>query len=396
MSGTFEAIHIAKMPSLLSFSSIPVHGYTSAGLVIIIIVPVILIISLVAFNLRCKSIPIVGNETDPDFRSALQEGQRKHPDKPFYLHSKPKIAILPLSWLNKLKSARESQLSARKEVMRRGLGQYTDLGTSLPEFFTAIKIDLTRHVQDLIPLLQEEIDYAFNHFLPHEETYQGWMKLCGFVFAKKVVVMLNAFAFVGQDLSRNQTWHETAYHYSDDLLAAFRSLYRWPFWLRPFVHPFIFERVGLSERRRKVAQMLAPLMRSEKCGIRLLDFVNTRLPSSRQDDVEFMARVQLRAVLASSDTVSQVVVNALYDLAARPEYVEPLREELESLIPEDGVWNMKMIRSLTKMDSFIKESTRTSCPYLGKIEIIRSMKVSGHHNNVSKLPMVVSPLRLCI
>jgi hypothetical protein len=47
----------------------------------------------------------------------------------------------------------------------------------------------------------------------------------------------------------------------------------------------------------------------------------------------------------------------LYDLAARSEYISPLREEIEELISQDG-WKKTTIAKMRKLDSFLKESSR--------------------------------------
>ena len=42
-----------------------------------------------------------------------------------------------------------------------------------------------------------------------------------------------------------------------------------------------------------------------------------------------------------------------------PEYIQPLREEVESVITEQG-WTRASLLSLRKMDSFLRESLRIS------------------------------------
>src|ERR1700759_1475173 len=49
----------------------------------------------------------------------------------------------------------------------------------------------------------------------------------------------------------------------------------------------------------------------------------------------------------------------LFELATRPEYVQPLRDEIEAVTKEEG-WSEDSFRKLWKVDSFIKESVRTS------------------------------------
>jgi hypothetical protein len=65
-------------------------------------------------------------------------------------------------------------------------------------------------------------------------------------------------------------------------------------------------------------------------------------------------------------------MQALFDLASRSEYIAPLREELESVMAQEGEENLspRAMAKLPLMDSFLKESQRhvaqnicTSSPY---------------------------------
>jgi hypothetical protein len=51
--------------------------------------------------------------------------------------------------------------------------------------------------------------------------------------------------------------------------------------------------------------------------------------------------------------------NSMLNLAARPECVAPLREELQEVIASEG-WTKTSLTKLRKMDSFLKESERTT------------------------------------
>jgi cytochrome P450 len=50
-------------------------------------------------------------------------------------------------------------------------------------------------------------------------------------------------------------------------------------------------------------------------------------------------------------------MHAFYYLAAFPEYMKPLREEIEEIIQREG-WTKAGIDQMSKLDSFIKESQR--------------------------------------
>lgn len=65
---------------------------------------------------------------------------------------------------------------------------------------------------------------------------------------------------------------------------------------------------------------------------------------------------------------------AIFDLVARPEYIQPLRDEIEQAIDEDGQdtdgegflkLKKTSMTKLKKLDSFMKESQRLSPPGIG-------------------------------
>ena len=57
------------------------------------------------------------------------------------------------------------------------------------------------------------------------------------------------------------------------------------------------------------------------------------------------------------------MAQAVFELVARPEYIEPLRDEVKRVRAEGGspLWTKASMAKLRKMDSFLKESQRF-CP----------------------------------
>jgi len=46
-------------------------------------------------------------------------------------------------------------------------------------------------------------------------------------------------------------------------------------------------------------------------------------------------------------------------LAAHPEFLKPLRQEIETVIKKEG-WSKAAVAKMTKLDSFIKETMRVA------------------------------------
>lgn len=53
----------------------------------------------------------------------------------------------------------------------------------------------------------------------------------------------------------------------------------------------------------------------------------------------------------------QAFAHVLYDLCTHPEYIAPMREEVEAVIAAEG-WSKVSTVNMHKIDSFIKESQR--------------------------------------
>jgi len=60
---------------------------------------------------------------------------------------------------------------------------------------------------------------------------------------------------------------------------------------------------------------------------------------------------------AAIHTSSMSFTHALYHLAAEPQYLAPLREEVETVVKQDG-WSKVSMTKMHKLDSFLKESQR--------------------------------------
>lgn len=53
------------------------------------------------------------------------------------------------------------------------------------------------------------------------------------------------------------------------------------------------------------------------------------------------------------------LTHCIFDLCARPEYLEPLRAEAKAaLVQDNGKWQLSTLSRLRKLDSFLKESQR--------------------------------------
>lgn len=64
----------------------------------------------------------------------------------------------------------------------------------------------------------------------------------------------------------------------------------------------------------------------------------------------------------------QGLTSALYDLTTYPEYILPMREEVEHVIAEEG-WSKASLARMHKLDSFLRESLRLTGSAAGALYI---------------------------
>jgi len=75
--------------------------------------------------------------------------------------------------------------------------------------------------------------------------------------------------------------------------------------------------------------------------------------------MRYLVKAVLLINFAAIHTTTMALTHLLYELATRPEYVQPLRDEVEEVIKQEG-WTKSAASKLRKLDSFIKETMRLS------------------------------------
>ena len=77
---------------------------------------------------------------------------------------------------------------------------------------------------------------------------------------------------------------------------------------------------------------------------------------------------------------------ALYRLAANPQYIQPLREEVEGIVEKDG-WSKVATGKMRKVDSFLKE-----CQRIEGIQIGISFRIRLYAKFILITPFISDPL----
>jgi cytochrome P450 len=247
------------------------------------------------------------------------------------------------------------------------------MGTKADEFDAAMRHLLVRNTPVLLESFTAEVEHAVETTIGRCEGQ--WTPIRVRHALSRVASLMSGRAFVGLPLSREHDWVEATTRYTQDVSIAYVYLRALPWFIKPFVAPFSGPVKSLLHHRQINMDKLAPLLgakqgnnpalkRKEKKipGGEMLDWFISRY--SKPPTVHELARDQLLATFASIYNLSNALSYIIFDLAAYPEYIDGLRQELKEVVG-DGVIDKSTLPKLWKFDSFIRESQRLSPPSIG-------------------------------
>lgn len=194
-----------------------------------------------------------------------------------------------------------------------------------------------------------------------------------------MVARLSSLIFVGETISHDDEWIDVSVNYAIDAFMAMRDLREWPSILHPVVHWFLPStqklRTHLEMARSIISREIdrRALIRAGKLpaddpprGPDALDWY--RETAEARNNLTFdQSCAQVGLALAAIHTTSNLLTNVMYDLAAYPEYIQPLRDEIRAVAAEDEVLKKTSLLKLKLMDSVMKESQRTNPLSLSKL-----------------------------
>jgi len=192
----------------------------------------------------------------------------------------------------------------------------------------------------------------------------------------RTVTRTNGRVFVGLPLCRNEDWLTISMMFTRDIALSAHQLASIPKLIRP-LYAWIFNPVKLINSHRKNARtLLGPVIQRRLEEERLAqengavyekpkDMLQwlTDLVEPQHKTVEYLAELQLLVTIASIHTTALTFLNAILDLAAHQECIQPIRDEIEAVISSNnGVIDRAALRKMRKTDSFFKESARGTLP----------------------------------
>ncbi|KAL8973711.1 MAG: hypothetical protein Q9197_002046 [Variospora fuerteventurae] len=223
-----------------------------------------------------------------------------------------------------------------------------------------------------------------------------WVEFCPWEQLDLVANMMMQRVWFGPELSKNPSWHVYSIAGERDFYSLANELSHWGFLLKPIA-------AMLSPRGRRFRKnmvgaqdFLVPMIRDylqqhqdakgeEKDEKPVEDWVKwwthaAQLDTTYRAPIDRQCELIMYTFYDATFALRFQLSMELFDLAAYPEYIEPLRQEIrEKFDTAEDPASISTLRSMSKLDSWMKESLRMNPPtYLaGEREVCEPLTLSN-------------------
>lgn len=327
-----------------------------------------------------------------DARWIIRKGVEKFPGKPFNMVAADVglTTVLPPEYASEIRNNPNLSFVAFMahlffselpgfEPTREGMFD-NDIGISVVHKY--LTVNLARITE---PLSNEATAALKDIFTDNSEWHEANLKDLNLALVSR----LSSRIFLGEELCRNDEWLNITVNYTVDVLKAAERLRKIPGSLRRFVHWFLPEAQKCRDEVKRAGRVIRPVLekrRREKAameaegkeGVQYNDAIEwfEQMAESRGTSYDPEV-VQLFLSTVAIHTTSDLLTVIMADLARHPEIIEPLREEIVTVL-RDGGWKKTSLTDMKLLDSVLKESLR-----LKPIAVVSMRRVAMDHIKLS-------------
>ncbi|TRM67710.1 cytochrome P450 [Schizophyllum amplum] len=298
----------------------------------------------------------------------VQEGVKKYPGQMFRV---PRmgwtVVVSGRRMINELRAARDTDLSLDKSVEQSLQSKYTvgpSIGNADRSHMRVIQSELTRNISIFFDDLHDEMCAAFSDNITFENG-EEWISIPASSAIMSIVARTSNRVFVGLPLCRDKAFLASNMEFASSIMGTAQRMNRWPVFLQPLVGtvlspykkhlPKLTGHIGAMVARRMHEDDALGVDRPDRPRDAISWLLNHYAPGQAEMEMIVMRVMLLNFV--GIHTTTNAFTHALYHLAAHPEYIAPLRAEVEEVIAKEG-WTSLAMREMHRVDSFLRESGR--------------------------------------
>lgn len=228
-----------------------------------------------------------------------------------------------------------------------------------------VRTSVTRNIATQFKDMHEEMILTFEELLPPDD--RDWIGIPIFPAIVNIMSRISARLSVGYPLCLNKDFQEIC-NRSETAIVSGRSLRYFPAFLRPLaarlLNPAYSDRKALAEYLRPLIQQRLDQERVhgpdwEGKPNDVLMWLLDEAGRMGLERTPLDMATRLYFLTFASHPLSTTFMCAIYEVITRPEYLQPLRDEVSAALESGGgTWSKNTISKLYKMDSFFREVQR--------------------------------------
>ncbi|KAI2466919.1 cytochrome P450 [Annulohypoxylon bovei var. microspora] len=306
--------------------------------------------------------------------SIIQDGFDKSHGSPYEVLAPDSryVFVSSSKHIKELDSAPDTVLSlqaASKQMLQpmytmHGFNWFDKRGTEGVGFIRALRTLLTNNLPQILPHLGDINRARFAELHSEYCIENATDQTPVYPIIVKLVVLSNAISFFGEDLAKNEIFMESALHYIEEVLMCAEIVRLAPKLLVPFVgqliarylksHETIFNTLIPVAEQRCLEKDLGNLGQTMPKHADCIQWIMETAPKQNPWTPKRIVHELMAIWFGSVHALSTTITFAIHDLCLHPEYMEPLRKEVDAQYGEfEGTG-----QGLPLLDSFIKESAR--------------------------------------
>ncbi|KAF2763381.1 cytochrome P450 [Pseudovirgaria hyperparasitica] len=365
------------------------HPYQVATIAVLLIIGITSLSSVVTISANDNEVPLysVRSAWEPQiwsswnfFRRAaeiLNGGYKKFPNRIWkFTRADVDMLVLPPRYVKELRSLPIDIASPTAAHAFNLSGSHTNMNIILKNnlHFRTLQEKLTPNLNRLARPMQEELEYAINMEIP--ESNGEWVQIKPYHSILRLVARVSARVFLGVPLCRSEEWLEISTEFTENTFISLVILRMFPRFLHGIVSWFLPSVWRANNYIRRAKRLLTPEIKERQAAWRkgyqtekqmsLLSWM-IEIASEAESKPQDLAHLEVVISLASIHTSQMNAVHVLYDLAAHPECIPILLEEIDSVVKEKGdcmSWDKTSFYKLKRLDSLMRESQRHNPPTL--------------------------------
>lgn len=339
-------------------------------------------------RLNLPGIPLIPSPKSDDFRHVLNEANEKvtkyqtrykfnpltdhqYPNQPYMVPFQDPTVIIPAYCIEELKNLPDSQLSTNGSMYDRFAIRWAGSGWVDKELAHSIKYDLVNEVDGFFSTIQDEIQHAATQSLPLSDV---WTSVPPQEALVQVVGAVIGRLMIGAPLSRDKKWLSASIGHAIAVVTYSGWLRQFPAFLRPLFAHLLPQKKAVDESKRAIRETISPIIHKQFSGRgqalektqpeqgRLVRWLLKRYKPGENPlfSPSLVLRDHYSLCFAAIHGPTFLLVQAIIDLASYPQYIAPLREEIDRELAKAPFekWTRETISRLTFTDAFCKESAR--------------------------------------